>query len=297
MPVYNGARFLPAQLDSLSEQTYVDWQVLISDDGSTDDSRAVLETFITANADKAHLFDGPQNGIAANIFSLIARVDPQTKFVAFCDQDDIWHADRLARACKIVAKTDAPSLYCSRTNLVDARGVFMRLSPSRARPPLFQNALVQNIASGNTMVLNQAGWHLLRDQINAAQGVAYHDWWAYQLVSGAGGTVFHDDEPSLDYRQHTTNVLGSAIGLPGRWRRLLRVSNRALSIDTSKNLVALQRSRAALSAECAAQLDCVTSLHDKGPFGRLRGVIAAGLYRQSRVSTLGLWFAALIGRF
>lgn len=296
LPVLNGARYLPDQLASLLAQTRDDWQLLIADDGSTDDSREILEAFVVAHPDKVQLFDGPRQGISANVLSLLARVNPGIQAVAFCDQDDVWDADRLAQAIAALGQSDTPSLYCSRTRLVDETETFLRLSPPRPRPPSFQNALVQNIASGNTMVLNRAGWTLLARE-GARAFPAHHDWWVYQVISGAGGHVLHDDTPRLNYRQHRNNALGAATGLRGAIKRFYRMVSADLSRDVSSHLAALNASHDAFTPDNVTRLIRFTEARTQGPFGRLRGIISAGVYRQPRLGTLGLWVSVLLGRF
>ena len=90
------------------------------------------------------------------------------------------------------------------------------LSPLFTRPPAFQNALVQSLGGGNTMVFNRAAKKILQEA--AAIDVVLHDWWVYQLVSAAGGMVHYDPRPMLKYRQHSDNLIGSNLG----WRSALR---------------------------------------------------------------------------
>ena len=107
MATRNGARFLGEQLDSLERQSFADWRLMVSDDGSDDGTWAMLETFLgRIGADRASLFRGPEMGATANFLSLIARTGPQDGCVAFCDQDDIWLPDKLARAAEALAGAD-----------------------------------------------------------------------------------------------------------------------------------------------------------------------------------------------
>lgn len=296
MPVLNGARYLPEQLDSLLAQTDTSWEVLVSDDGSSDATRDILNDFAVAHPLKIKIFDGPGEGSCANMLSLLARVDPATQLVAFCDQDDVWDTDRLARAMTVIGVTDRPTLYCSRTRLVAPNRRLMCLSARRRRPPSFQNALVQNIASGNTMVLNAAGWKLLADQIASARAVLHHDWWAYQLISGVGGRVIHDDQPTLDYRQHAANLIGAQTGFAGARNRLGRVVWRTVAGDVGAHLAALIRMQHCLTAQNRQRLQMVMQTRKAGFLQRLGGLLRAGVYRQSRLGTFGLWAATIVGR-
>src|SRR5262249_33537676 len=113
---------------------------------------------------------------------------------------------------------EIPGMYCARTELMTIDGRSYGFSPLFTRPPTFQNALVQSLAGGNTMVFNRAAKRILEDA--ATTSVVLHDWWVHQLVSAAGGMVHYNPRPVLKYRQHSENLIGSNLG----WRsRLIRI--------------------------------------------------------------------------
>ena len=101
-----------------------------------------------------------------------------------------------------------PALYCSRTKLIDKFGKFMGYSPLFKKNPCFQNALVQSLAGGNTMLFNNETKKLL-DQIDISKGIVSHDWLTYLLVSCKDGYIFYDSNAYLSYRQHEKNLIGS----------------------------------------------------------------------------------------
>jgi len=292
MAVYNGGAALAPQLASIAKQTCTDWHLHASDDGSTDNSLGVLAAF--AETHPATLHHGPGQGATANFLFLVDRAP--AGWLAFADQDDIWLPDKLARAHAALEAAQGPALYCARTWVVDADLNNRRLSPARPRPPGFPNALVQNIAAGNTIVLNPAGAALLRAHVAGAQDVVVHDWWAYQLISGAGGQIVHDDAPALLYRQHGANMIGANDSTGARLRRIGMLLSGVFSDWNRRNVTALQAARNALTPENAALLDAFAALpHLSLPqrFWRLKRL---GLYRQGRAGTAALWLAALLGR-
>ncbi len=222
MATYNGGRFLTPQLESIREQTIAEIDVLASDDGSTDDTSSILESF-AANWPKGR-FDivrGPGQGFADNFRSLLARTDIDADYFAFSDQDDIWRPDKLEAAIAWLASRppDCPALYCSRTELIDEGGRHIGFSPAFLRPPGLRNALVQSIAGGNTMVFNRAAYALLSE---AARRTAFltHDWWSYLLVTAADGEVHYALKPRVLYRQHGNNLVGSNSSWVARVSRL-----------------------------------------------------------------------------
>ncbi len=297
LPTYNGATYLGALLDSIGDQTSSAWHLLASDDGSSDTSKEILQAFKAQYPEQVSLFDGPQNGITANYLSLINRVDSNTAITAFCDQDDIWLDTRLSRIIEALGDEQTPTLYCGRTQLIDAQGKQLRLSPARLRPPSFENALCQNIASGNTMAFNTTALRMLQRNSSTAQDIPFHDWWAYQLITGAAGRVVHDVIPTLLYRQHSANAVGAATGFRGALRRVGRVAVRDLSTDVDLHLAALEAADDILTPQNARLVGKLQQSRRSGPLSRLFGTLKGGLYRQTRAGTLGLWASALLGRF
>lgn len=299
MATYQGQPHLPAQLDSIAALDGTHWRLVVSDDGSTDGTEAILAAFAARQATgRVTLVSGPRRGALENFLSLIARDDEGGEVYAFADQDDVWERDKITRAWAWLASVPAatPALYCSRTRIIDETGRHTGLSPLFRRPPSFANALTQNLASGNTMVFNAAARRLLRQTIAGARLSVMHDWWAYLIVTGAGGAVRYDPTPTVCYRQHATNEVGTRIGtldrvanvpamLTGRWRRW-----------TDKNLEALEATRDTLTPDATRTLDTFSAARRQALVPRLAGLRQSGVYRQTRRGTVLLWAAACAGR-
>lgn len=300
MAVYNGARTLPAQLESLAAQDHANWSVLASDDGSADDSRAVLADFAARDA-RVRPLRGPGQGACANFMSLLRQADtawPADSWLAFCDQDDVWLPDRLSRgmAALTALPEDRPALYCSRTWITNATLSERRLSAPRPRPPSFSNALVQNVAAGNTILLNAAAARLVKEAAGEVQNVVVHDWWVYQLISGAGGAVVHDDCPTVLYRQHTANEIGANDGTYARLKRIHQLLRGDFRDWNAINITALRRSSHRLTEENRALLEAFATARDAPLLQRLTSLARLHLYRQTRAATIALWIAAVLGR-
>jgi glycosyltransferase involved in cell wall biosynthesis len=293
MGTYNGARFLTEQLASITAQSHSDWRLVASDDGSTDGSRALLEAFrATHGPERVEIREGPRRGFAANYLALAGDPEVRADFYAFADQDDVWHPDRLARGLARLAPLDParPAYYGTRTVLIDEEGRETGRSPLFRAPPSFSNALVQNLAGGNTMLLNHAAKALL-ERVRPGAVIA-HDWWTYLLVTGAGGTAIYDPEPSVRYRQHAANMIGGNMGLGPKLKRLRMLAAGRLGEYSEVNLAALETAWEVLTEEARAK----TVLFRTGrslPFGaRLAAMRRLGLYRQTRAGTVSLWLAS-----
>jgi glycosyltransferase involved in cell wall biosynthesis len=293
MGTRDGARFLAAQLATVAAQSHRDWRLVVSDDGSTDDTRALLAAFADGpGRGRTEIREGPRRGFVANFLSLAGDPGIRADFYAFADQDDLWHEDRLARGIARLAPLPAarPALAGGRTRLIDEEGAPLGLSPLFRARPSFENALVQSIAGGNTMLFNAAAKHLFEAVPDVA--VVAHDWWAYQLVSGAGGAVVYDPEPLVAYRQHGANLIGGNRGLRARTERLRLLAAGRLTEWTDANLAALERAAPVLTPEARAKVALFGRARRLPLLARVAALRRLGLYRQSRGDTLALWLAS-----
>jgi len=222
LATYNGGAYLAQQLDSILAQQCVELSILLRDDGSTDNTLAIVADYQQRYPQQLQLLrdEHPAAGAAANFLHLLAA-ESTADYVAFCDQDDVWLPDRLLVAVQALQaiKADVPALYFSAYLTGNAQLEPVGRSLLFQRPPGFGNALVQNIVIGATTVINRPLWQMLREPGLDAREMIMHDWWAYLLAS-AFGRVIYDPEPRIIYRQHVANVIGTGQGLNKRWRRL-----------------------------------------------------------------------------
>ena len=94
IPVYNGERFLAETIAAVQFQTFVDWQLIVVDDGSSDSSLSISSS-IAASDQRITVVSKQNGGVASARNFGLAQIDPSSQFVAFLDQDDRWHPDFL----------------------------------------------------------------------------------------------------------------------------------------------------------------------------------------------------------
>jgi len=298
MGTFNGQRFLPKQLDSIRQQTHTNWELHISDDGSTDDTPNTIKAASLKWPDcRVSLRSGPQKGFVTNFLSLACDNNIQADYYAFSDQDDVWELDKLERALRWLqtVPADKPAMYCSRTRLIDESEQAIGLSPLFKRAPSFKNALVQSIAGANTMVFNGAARDLLM-KAGYEIPIVSHDWWVYLVVTGCGGEVFYDSSPSLGYRQHGKNLVGSNVGWAARYRRIIASFNGRFTVWNDINLCALTALHSHLSKESKSTFTNFAQLRRTPSITRLSGILQSGLYRQTLQGNISLIVAALLGK-
>lgn len=292
---YNGAGYLADQLASIVLPEDVRGHIYVSDDGSTDETIPILRAYSEANGSlPLSIREGPQEGHCANFLSLLCAPDVQGDYFAFCDQDDVWDRDKMPRALTALRAIEAggPALYGTRTRSQTPSSGKGGLSPLFKRPPGFSNALLQNIAGGNTMVMNACARELLKEA--GEVDVVMHDWWSYLLVSGAGGVVIYDPEPSLTYRQHEGNLVGDNLGLSSRGMRYWKALKGTNREWNARNLSALLGVKELLASDCKDTLEQFEHLRNGNFWQRFSALRRGGFYAQARGANLGLLLATLL---
>lgn len=243
LATYNGAQWLPAQLESLIAQDDQSWTLLVSDDGSADATQALLRDYQQREA-RIELLP-PRDGRAgpgANFEYLLGHAWRRSgeqggdRLIALCDQDDVWRSDKLTLNRQALASSLG---CCSDLALTRADGqpTGQRLLRQLAAPrPLSTSALLaQNSAVGCTLALHA---QVLELALPFPPLLLNHDWWLALCVSVAGELALID-EPLVNYRQHANNSIGAyrpmqqvfkARSLIARQRRVLVAQQQAVRI-------------------------------------------------------------------
>jgi glycosyltransferase involved in cell wall biosynthesis len=233
LSTYNGERYLKPLLQSLLAQDYYQIQILIRDDGSTDNTAALLRQYAAARAEIEVDF-GQHIGFVQSFSNLIAMASRAVDYIALCDQDDVWKPEKISRAVAFLNRCppNLPALYCSRAALVNHELKLLGYSAVPKKGLSFRNALVENRVLGCTTLFNAAALRLLTGF--PAECVS-HDWWIYLVIS-AFGIVFYDPQPKVLYRQHPANVFGMSAGAIERWKTKVR----AFRLDGKSRLIVRQ---------------------------------------------------------
>lgn len=301
LATYDGAAYLRQQLDSIAAQEHRDWRLIWRDDGSSDETVAILRDFAaTQPPGRVTGFAGPPGriGSAANFLALLRHAAPLLapgELVAFADQDDVWLPVKLGRAVAALGAVaaDVPAIYSARQVLVDARLEPLAVSASLVLPTGFPASLTQNLATGCTEALNRSAARLVAS--STAPSACQHDWWAYILVTAAGGRFIADDEPVVLYRQHPGNAVGAPRSLLQRALAALWRGPGVFMGLMRQNVAALDSQRHLLTPQACAALDVIRDALGRGPVRRLRALRLPGLRRQTWAEQLlfRVWF--LIG--
>jgi glycosyltransferase involved in cell wall biosynthesis len=205
LATFNGELFLGEFLESLSLQQGVRIHLRVSDDGSTDRTLEIIDSyrkfFISCK-----IFTGPCNGPSSNFFSLM---DQSTfEFVALADQDDIWLPHHLISAINRLSETpDLPSMTFSAVSEFGLEKENESIWPKRFPGLDIRTIITENLARGCTFVLNSKSIDLIK--LHKPENAIMHDWWILLLIFSSGRVTW-STFPEVRYRIHQNNAVGSS---------------------------------------------------------------------------------------
>lgn len=212
----NGIQWIEEQLLSILCQSASDVTVFISIDPSTDGTSEWCTRYAATNKRVEILPPSDTlGGAARNFFRLLRDVSFEDyDYVAFADQDDIWHEDKLERATHAI-QIHGVDVYSSNVTAFWPDGKTRLLDKAQAQ--VRWDYLFEAAGPGCTYVMSQQVASAIKKSILAnwadLQSVSLHDWYCYAFARSRNFKWFIDPQPSLQYRQHERNQFGANVGL------------------------------------------------------------------------------------
>jgi len=290
LSTYNGEKYLKEQLDSLLAQTYKNIEIIVRDDGSSDGTLDILNTYDVVVLDSSENV-GPKKSFASLLEYAVQNTD--SDYFMFCDQDDVWNQDKIEniynRMLELESKyLDLPLLVHSDLEVVDENLVsihksFMYYQHIDAKQNKLNNLLIQNTVTGCTMMINRK---LVEIALPIPKEAIMHDWWL-GLVATKFGKISYLDETTIKYRQHVKNSVGAK---QFNFRYALDNINKAnlLKDNISQAKAFLEMYRKNLDEETIQILDEFTALKSKSFYQRRKILLKHKLLKQGFIRNIGL---------
>lgn len=228
LAAYNGAKWLDEQVRSVLGQTAVNVTVFISVDQSGDGTEQLAGKLAEQESNIELLPCGQRfGGAASNFFRLIADVDiTEYDAVSFADQDDIWFPDKLSRAWSLISSGQCDVVSSDVIAFwPDGRKQLVKKSYPQQRYDCYFEAAGPGCTYVFSLAAMTAFKGFLMDRARGGDGIELHDWLAYAFCRSRGFVWHIDPEPSMLYRQHDNNQVGTNSGLKAYSKRLSMVRN------------------------------------------------------------------------
>ncbi len=199
IPTYNAAAYLPDALQSALAQTVLDLEVLVVDDGSTDETATLMRTY----GPPVRYLPQPNGGVAAARNRGIA--ESRGRYVAFLDADDVWLPHKLERQLAALAGRQGFRACCTAYRVVAADLAPLRMQHSlRSNPTLEHLLTIGNVIGTPSTVLAERALFLEQGGFDPALSQCAD--WEMWLRLAAVTSFLYLDEPLIQYRQHGANM-------------------------------------------------------------------------------------------
>lgn len=218
LSTYNGAAFLDELMQSLYDQTDMNWELLIRDDGSTDDTRSLLNGYREKDKGRINIIeDGKKHLGPKRSFELLLQKS-EADYVMFCDQDDFWLPDKINNTLAKMKELerhypDVPAMIFSDLTVVDKmlREIhtsfwkFIKVDPENVYN--IYRLLINNPVVGCTVMINKKVKSLV---LPFPEQAVMHDWWIALNVAQKG-VIDYLSQPTILYRLHEKNSIGATL--------------------------------------------------------------------------------------
>lgn len=209
MAVYNGSKFIEEQINSIINQSYCNWKLIIRDDKSTDDTKFIVEKYCKKDNRITYIYGKENLGQVMN-FNELMKTSLDSEYIMFCDQDDVWLPNKIENTINRMLEVEndkgknEPILVYSDLKYVDENLKPLDAKKVDISPKPLESLLGFNYIWGCTMMLNKA---LINMAYPISKKTQNHDYWI-ALHAQLKGTIEYLSEETMFYRQHSNNVTG-----------------------------------------------------------------------------------------
>lgn len=294
LSTYNGEDFLAAQLSSIQAQTFVDWELYIRDDGSSDKTIGIITEF-TKDTRIHFLSNLSQRNlrVKGSFLSLLTNVTAD--YYMFCDQDDIWLPNKITVTLNKMLEKELQgeprlvytNLTAVTTDLKVIRPLLIDVNRN-GEVTTFKRLLTDNVITGCTIMINLALRNLV--SLSDTNHIVMHDWW-FGLIGSSLGSIACVTQSTILYRQHGNNQVGTEISLLVRLKKLAQLRRlRSEFVESVQQIIFFkQRFYSRLSRIKQDELNEYLSLFDnRKKLSIVKQLISEKYSKQTRLGTISL---------
>lgn len=300
LSTYNGALYLGELFDSILDQTYTHWKMLIRDDGSSDSTHLIISEYAASHPGRFELIEDDLGNLGPSRSFNMLLMAARSNYLAICDQDDLWYPDKLDRQMNIIKEIekqngrDMPILVhsdlfvCghSMSPIAGSLWKYQKTDPEEMKD--IRCLLMQNFVTGCTLLMNRA---LCQCALPVPRNVMMFDWWI-ALVAIQAGKIVTIPAPLVQYRQHGFNAVGAKKwGVRYFISRVFQVKNGfwAGLRETQIQADELWRHLEKKDVDYADIIKKYGSFHQKNWLYRKRSYITMGLRKYGRIKQFITW--------
>ncbi|GAB3979922.1 hypothetical protein GCM10028806_46330 [Spirosoma terrae] len=213
IPVYNGERFISESIQSILNQSYTNFEVLVLDNGSTDKTQDILANFARLDNRIRIILESKPLGYGGEVASNVAARQANGLFIAKLDADDVATPDRLAKQVTFLLAHPDIFMVGSQLTLIDEAG---NVTGSRAYPTdhdAIYNEFYLRFPMANPAVMYR---NILQDDLYQIRFPHFNDYYSLFLLIRNGYRMHNLPEPLTAYRIHTANTVFT--NLRAKWR-------------------------------------------------------------------------------
>lgn len=223
VPTYNRANLLPRAIESVVKQTYLSWELLIVDNGSTDNTEEVLQEYLSS---KIRYVKCPHSGLPAIARNAGIR-EAQGEWIAFLDSDDVWLPDKLEKQMQVIRNKQDVSLVCTNAYREIGETGSERMeeyvsSPHRQAGIYFEELLLENFIVTSTVLVGRDCLLAMGGFSESPDFLAQEDYGLWLRLS-ISHKIEYLSQPLAIYRDIPEEGIRGSQSKLGYWKGILKI--------------------------------------------------------------------------
>lgn len=228
-PLYNGGRYVKETIMSVQKQTYENWEMIIVDDGSTDDSQEIVLQIAAQDARIRYYKNEKNMGVADTRNKAIALA--QGRYIAFLDSDDLWKKDKLERQISYMESKQAAFCYTA-CEVIDAEGNATGIQRHVPEQVSYKQLLRGNVIPCLTVVLDSTKFSSI-----AMPKIGHEDYATWLMLLQECECANGIDEVLASYRETGSSLSGNKLAAAGWTWKIYRSYLRLSLLESVYNFI------------------------------------------------------------